>query len=262
MGQPSTAAWRAGPRFASPVGMAWKATVPWLGGGAALAVGFVWLQKALRWRESSPRVSQAAPPSEVSDINLDPDVNVDFDEIAHSNALHDIGDLDLGSSADFEWELPPEVGAPDDTGVTVGPSEHTIMADEPYDALEPEDVGTAWLRRATQSETSEEFDVADALEGVQQIIEGDPSLADSNQQARFGVDQEGQPLAPNAGIRADDVAAELPVGTLDAAGNAELHESDNPPDGLGAPPTGTLSPTLEEIERRAREHAADRKRSR
>jgi hypothetical protein len=78
-------------------------------------------------------------------------------------------------------------------------------------------------------------------------------------EAAYGVDREGQPLAPYAGTHDEDVAAELPVGTLDPNGNAELHAPVNPPDGLGAPPTGTLATTDEEIARRARTAEATRR---
>jgi hypothetical protein len=136
--------------------------------------------------------------------------------------------------------------------MTVDSAEHLRPGDEPYDAVDAEDVGTAWLRRATQSEPLEESDPND-IWGTQVII---PELDASGREAAYGRDQEGTPLAPYAGTHDEDVAAELPVGTLDESGNAELHAPVLPPDAFGAPPTGALSPTNEELARRAAAEAS------
>jgi hypothetical protein len=239
--------------------MALKGMVPWVGGGAAMAVGLVWAQRALNWRGALPRKSQAVAP-ELPDINLDPDVNLG--DRARDDALHDMGGLD-DDEIDFDADTQRQPASIDEVDVTptAGPLEHLLPADEQYDAMDAEDVGTAWLRRATESESVELAPDA-ALEGTQQVIDGDSDFFDSNRESGFGSDQEGEALAPNAGTHEDDVAAELPVGTQDAAGNVELHAPVNPPDGLNAPPTGALSPTDEEIARRHATLEADQRHSR
>ena len=231
--------------------MALKGTIPWVGGGAAVAVGLVWAQRLLHWRGALPRRSKAVAP-EIHDINLDPDVNLAAR--AHDDALHDMGGLDE-DDIDFDADTQRQPSSVDELDVTptAGMLEHVVAGDEQYDALDAEDVGTAWLRRATQSEPAEFGEPNEALEGTHEVIEGDSALFGGEREDGFGSDQEGEALAPNAGTRVDDVAAELPVGTQDAAGNVELHAPLNPPDGFDAPPTGALSPTNEEI---ARRHAA------
>lgn len=247
-------------------GMAWKSTIPWVGGGAAFAVGFLWARRTKGPRGALPRLSPdvALEPTSAAgslqDINLDPDVNLD--EIARRDALHDMGDLN--DDVDFDVDTkrrPVNVDMASDVNTTVGPSEHAVSPDEGYDALDAEDVGAAWLRRATETESSEEPDVMDALEGTHEVIEGDPSLLDLAREEPYGADQLGAPLAPYAGTHDVDIATELPVGTLDEAGNAEFHVALNPPDALEAPPTGTLSPTDEEMARRDAAHRADQRRS-
>jgi hypothetical protein len=195
------------------------------------------------------------------DINLDPDVNLDA--IAREDALNDMGVLDEEGDFDADTKVDPiDVDAEFDAFATVGPNEHAVPAEEQYDALDAEDVGTAWLRRATASDLREEPDVTEALEGTHEVIEGDPSALDLAREDAYGVDQPGEPLAPYAGTHDADIAMEIPVGTLDYAGNAELHVPLNPPDALEAPPTGTLSPTEEEMTRRDAAHAADQRRTR
>ncbi len=216
-----------------------------------MAVGLVWAQRALNWRGALPRKSKAVAP-ELPDINLDPDVNLG--DRARDDALHDMGGLD-DDEIDFDADTvrqPENIGDLDVTP-TAGPLEHMIQGDEQYDAMDAEDVGTAWLRRATQSEPAELTEPNESLEGTHAVIDGDSALFGGDREDGFGSDQEGDALAPNAGTREDDIAAELPVGTQDAAGNVELNAPLNPPDGLNAPPTGALSPTNEEI---ARRHAA------
>jgi len=240
--------------------MALKGMVPWVGGGAAMAVGLVWAQRALNWRGALPRRSKAVAP-ELPDINLDPDVNLA--DRARDDALHDMGGLD-DNGVDFDADTQRQPASIDDLDVTptVGPLEHMVQGDEQYDAMDAEDVGTAWLRRATQSEPAEVVEPSDSLEGTMQVIDGDSALFDSDREDGFGSDQEGETLASNAGTHEDDVAAELPVGTQDAAGNVELHAPVNPPDGLDAPPTGALSTTIEEITRRHAALEADQRHSR
>ncbi|HTQ04236.1 MAG TPA: hypothetical protein VMI54_10275 [Polyangiaceae bacterium] len=194
------------------------------------------------------------------DINLDPDVNLE--DRARDDALHDLGGLE-NDEVDFDADTERQPANLDalDVNTTVGPSEHVIAGDEPYDALDAEDVGTAWLRRATQSDPAEMEEPNESLEGMHEVSAGDPSMFGADHEDGFGSDQVGEAFAPHAGTRDDDVAAELPVGTQDAAGNVELHAPINPPDAFGAPPTGALSPTDEEIARRHAAHAADERHS-
>lgn len=239
--------------------MALKGMVPWVGGGAAMAVGLVWAQRALNWRGALPRRSKAVAPG-LPDINLDPDVNLA--DRARDDALHDMGGLD-GDDVDLDADTqrqPEQIDALDVTP-TAAPLEHLTAGDEQYDAMDAEDVGTAWLRRATQSEPSEFAEPGDSFEGTHTVVDGDSALFGGDRESGFGSDQEGEAFAPNAGTHEDDVAAELPVGTQDAAGNVELHAPLNPPDGLDAPPTGALSPTNEEIARRHATLEADQRRS-
>jgi hypothetical protein len=256
--------------------MAWKATIPWVSSGAAIALGYLWSRRPQGLRAGSPRVSQGATPEteggRLRDINLDPDVNLD--RMARADALHDMGRLDENadfdalstrSPVDFDADTarePVDVDALDEVDITVGPNDHAVPADEPYDALDAEDVGTAWLRRATQAEPGEELDLNEALEGTHGIVDGEIPLDELERESAYGADQVGEPLSPYAGTDDQDVAAELPVGTLDSAGNAEFHAPLNPPDAFDAPPTGTLSPTDEEMARRDAAHAADQHRSR
>ena len=213
---------------------------------------------------------------ELRDINFDPDVNLDA--IAHADAVHDMGRLDDNAdfdaltrgetldrrdSLDLDLDFDIDVDIDQlEMNATVGPNAHAVPADEPYDALDAEDVGTAFLRRATQVEPSEDLDVNEALEGTHAVIEGDPALMDLARESDYGTNQTGESLAPYAGTHEEDVATELPVGTLDSAGNAEFHAPLNPPDALTAPPMSTLSPTDEEMARRDAAHVADQHGSR
>ena len=261
--------------------MAWKSTIPWLSSGAVIGLGYLWARRTTGSRGALPQLSRDAAPgsqdNELRDINFDPDVNLDA--IAHADALHDMGRLD--DSADFDahtkgepvderdpldldldFDVDVDVDPSLEMNATVGPTNHAVPADEPYDALDAEDVGTAFLRRATQVEPTEDLDVTEALEGTHEIVEGDPALMDLARESDYGANQTGESLAPYAGTHDEDVATELPVGTLDSVGNAEFHAPLNPPDALRAPPTSTLSPTEEEMARRDAAHVADQHGSR
>jgi hypothetical protein len=262
--------------------MAWKSTIPWLSSGAVVALGYLWARRTPGSRAGLPQLSRDAArrghAGELRDINLDPDVNLDA--IAHADAVHDMGRLDdnadfdadtkvgLASERDpserdpLDLELDFDVDVDLEMDATVGPNDHATLADEPYDALDAEDVGTAFLRRATQVEPSEDMDVGEALEGTHEIVEGDPALMDLARESDYGTNRTGASLMPYAGTHEEDVATELPVGTLDSSGNAEFHAPLNPPDAFGAPPTGTLSPTEQEMARRDAAHAADQHGSR
>lgn len=185
---------------------------------------------------------------------LDLDGGERLDAIAREDALHDMGESDAD---DFDLDTAAEPEDLDirelDAAETVGALELPTAQDEPYDAVDAEDVGTAWLLRATQATPPVGWSAEDVLEGNGHVIE--PRFDESDDERResaYGTDQEGAPLADHAGTHEDDLAAELPVGTQDAAGNVELRNDPNPPDALGAPPTGQLSLTAEELARRAK----------
>ncbi len=212
--------------------MAWKTSIPWFGAVATFAAGYVWVRTMRGRRAASPHASQSAPLltelDEITEEDLLP-VELDLEELAREDALNALAPSLDGRAADDELDDPAtwEDVDVDDSGdhvVTVESAEHLRPGDEPYDAVDAEDVGSAWLRRATQSEPLEESD-------------------------------------PNDIWGSHLITPELPVGTLDESGNAELHPPVTTPDAFDAPPTGELSPTAREIARRAAA-AAQRDRSR
>ena len=248
-----------------------------LAGSAAMA-GLVWAGRSLvarvtrRGQGSSPtapaRAADAGWEGEALDAiaqrdsvhdmreghAVELDESVRLADRAREDAFHDMGEdgtveLDGDTRADPE-DIEIEDIEPEET---VGALELPTAQDEPYDAMDAEDVGAAWLLRATQATPPVGWNAADVLEGSGHVIEPNFDTSDGlRSEDAFGSDQEGAPLADHAGTREDDIAAELPVGTLDREGNAELRNDANPPDALDAPPTGQLSLTAEELARRAR----------
>jgi phenylpropionate dioxygenase-like ring-hydroxylating dioxygenase large terminal subunit len=153
----------------------WKLSALSVAVGAAATFGFVWLSRTSRARRlpqpPTPREHQPTP-----------------DEAARRDALHDLEgngeglpDLALDDAADLE---PIDVRSLDEEPLA---GDEPVAGDEHYDAIDPEEMGTEWLRRATES----------------------PEPASSPK--------------PFLDERAD-VAAELPVGTIDWEGNTELHQ--------------------------------------
>jgi hypothetical protein len=129
--------------------------------------------------------------------------------------------------------------------------------------MDAEDVGTEWLTRATEAAPLEGRDPVDLLDGTNiedAVIEVEVDLDDLDDESEYGADQSGEPLARYAGTRDEDIAARLPVGRVDANGNVELHAPVLPRDALGAPPTGELSSSEEELARRAASDTARRDR--
>jgi hypothetical protein len=184
----------------------WKISVLSVALGAAAAAGFVWLGR----RPRRPLISRAAPAlAGTSDYageeraeggahpigyvaERDERAAWGADEAARLDALHDLevadpenAELDL--EAALERIEPIEIEPSDDETVEFRPlEEESLTSDEPYDAVDPESIGSEFLRRATES----------------------PAL-DKPHESAFDV-----PV---------DVAVELPVGRLDFGGNAELH---------------------------------------
>lgn len=167
------------------------------------------------------------------------------DGAARADALRDLGD-ENALSADFDVQIDAEDIDVLDLGENVGTLDQAELTDEPYDSLDAEDVGTEWLLRATQNSTPHRRDPGEAFESAFSREEAGDGKAGPSE-AGFGSDQEGAPLAPYAGTHEDDVAAELPVGNVDAQGNTELHVPANPPDALRAPPTSELAVSEREL---------------
>jgi hypothetical protein len=167
----------------------WKISALSIAAGAAATFGFVWLT-----RTRAKRMLLPAPAERFG---------VDLDEAARADALHDVGDHD--ALEDIEVE-------PDDVEpVRTGPfDEERFSLDEPYDAVDPEDIGTEYLRRATEA----------------------------------------PPIHPEEQFKEDetvaDASVELPVGSVDADGNTELHQPDRPSNA-----SVELSPNEEELAQRA-----------
>jgi hypothetical protein len=146
------------------------------------------------------------------DIDLDPDV--DLDSTARIDALHDMSGLeddDIDFDADTQRQ-PIELSMLGGDA-TVGPYEHTVRGDEPYDAVDAEDVGATWLRRATQQDPSDEPDVAETLEGTHAIVDGDSSL--------FSVSREAS-LSPLGGLTPPTTSAFSPTAEENARHRAAL----------------------------------------
>ncbi|HEV8549521.1 MAG TPA: hypothetical protein VGQ57_10845 [Polyangiaceae bacterium] len=224
-------------------------------------MGLVWAGRALLGRVKRPTAA--------ADRQGTPEAPVEhgwegeaLDDIARHDALRDLGD---GRALDFELdriepedidELDIEVSEADiEVSETVGQLELPTAADEPYDAVDAEDVGAEWLLRATQTTPPMGWNANEAFEGGHVFTPEDTANDDGGREAGYGSDQAGAPLAPHAGTHDEDVAAELPVGTMDASGNVELHAPVSPPDAFGAPPSGELSPTAEELARRVAQTA-------
>jgi len=243
--------------------MARGSSVGLLAGGAAL-VGLVWANRARTTRRRGTAAQAAGRGSDerlaesrdsAADIGAsDAAARIDALRDARSEALRDIFDSSP-DSRDSEVRIEAEDIDVLDLGADLGPLEQVEVADEPYDSVDAEDVGTEWLLRATQNSASHRRDPGESFEGAfSGTGPGDAGEAGPSE-AGFGSDQEGAPLAPHAGTHEDDVAAELPVGNVDGQGNTELHAPANPPDGFRAPPTGELA--VSERELAGRNHPPD-----
>jgi hypothetical protein len=190
---------------------------------------------------------ESAPATDAMDRGWEADA---LDDIARLDALHDMNQRSA-EDFDFDTRADPEEVAEVERGRTVDALEHAVLPDEPYDALDAEDLGTAWLFRATETSGPSGPAPNELLDGGH-VIEAPVESERDTRESSYGSDQEGAPLSPYAGTHDEDVAAELPVGTVDGEGNTELHSPANPPDALDAPPTGELAVSEEELARRGR----------
>jgi hypothetical protein len=150
--------------------MVWKHSASWLASGAAATVGFVWLSRFFR-RRSAEREAWDSPPMDAQSAGERPNTASELpksaltfpddveEEVAAQDARHDIGEepLDLDTAND-----PESIEIPDDA-VTVQPQELPIAQEEPYDALDADDLGTEWLFRATESHPAERTLTAEEL---------------------------------------------------------------------------------------------------
>jgi hypothetical protein len=141
--------------------------------GAAATFGFVWLGRSRR-QALAPRPLEQLPP-------------FDADDAARADALHDLHadsdeELDIFDVSELE---PTALG---DSVELQTLDEEALAVDEPYDAVDPESIGTEFLRRATEAP------------------------APTNDRAE-----------PPAFIEAVDIAVELPVGRTARDGSTELH---------------------------------------
>jgi hypothetical protein len=220
-----------------------------LAGGAVVA-GLVWAGKAFVTRlrgSGAPLMASRETTSEAVDRGWEADA---LDDVARMDALHDM-DQGRAIEVDFDTRADPEELAESARGRTVDAFERGGQSDEPYDALDAEDLGTEWLLRAMQTSGTTGPAQNELFEGAHEF-EVSPLSTDDPREPDYGSDQEGAPLSEHAGTHDEDVAAELPVGTIDDQGNIELRTPVNPPDALGAPPTGELTVSEEELARRSR----------
>jgi len=171
----------------------WKVSALTITLGAAATVGFVWLA-----RSPLKRIPARSSPREIP-RESDPDAD------AKADAFRDFDDAETEpSELDFAEPI-------DAAPAELRPLEDEAFSNnEPYDAVDPESLGSEFLRRATGSE---------------------PNRSDE---------------APPFDEATPDVAPELPVGSVDAQGNTELHEPKEPNQR-----TVELLPNDEELARRA-----------
>jgi hypothetical protein len=206
----------------------WKISVLSVALGAAATVGFVWLgrrPKKLERSGVSPALEREA---------------FDEEEAARADAFHDFGLADREAdrregaeeivdltdalemeSLDIESMEIESVGVePGSAELEIGPLDEEPLSDgERYDAVDPESLGNEFLSRAIEA----------------------PPASPPVREAFAPAPQDEE----TARIEQLDMAAELPVGSIDAHGNVELHA----PSPTTQQPVD-LSPTEEELERR------------
>jgi hypothetical protein len=144
----------------------WKLSVLSIVLGAGATFGFVWLAR------TRPKLARAPLPL------------LDSDEAAHADALRDLEND--GEDVELEFADLEELEAPEMRSL----DEETPSGYDHYDAVDPEDMGTEWLRRATEA----------------------PPISQP----------EADPLVEASG----DTAEEVLVGNIDQEGNTELHPAE------------------------------------
>lgn len=132
-----------------------KRSMSLVASGAFVSAGLVWLTRLLR-RKPAEREEWDAPALDAKTDPLPkpalafPD-DLEEDLAAAEDAQRDIGEdaLDLDSAGESEEVDPP------DTYETVHVQEQLVAPEEPYDAVDADDLGTQWLFRATQASPPE-----------------------------------------------------------------------------------------------------------
>jgi len=146
-----------------------------LAGGAVLA-GLVLAGRSLiaRLRGSTPLsvpMLASLPVTVTAEQGWEADA---LDDVARMDALHDMG---TAVELDFDARADPEELAEAERGRTVETVAHAVLPDEPYDALDAEDLGTEWLFRATETNGPSNPAPSELLDGMHEIdsseLEGD-----------------------------------------------------------------------------------------
>ena len=171
----------------------WKMAILPFALAAGATFGFVWLGRTRsRLARTRSRLGRA------------PLALLDADEVAHDDALRDLerdGENVELEFVDAEELEPTELRSLD---------EETPKGDDQYDAVDPEEMGSEWLRRATEA----------------------PPIA--------------RPEVEPPVVASGDTAEEIPVGSIDPEGNAELHPAEKRSTG-----PLDLSPNDDELAKRA-----------
>ena len=159
--------------------------------GAVATFGFVWFGRRAR------RPQLAAPPM------LEPDAAAREDALRDLATEPDEAELDVFQAIEGEPESMDgvELQSLDD---------EALVIEEPYDAVDPESMGTEFLRRATESDVHSP-----------------------------------DPASPPLFADVVDMAVELPVGSIDSDGSTEL-----PAPGQTPGPEPELSPNDDELSAR------------
>jgi hypothetical protein len=145
--------------------MHWKRSVSVIASGAAAAAGLVWLVRGFRKapveREEwdSPRDALGAGPAELPKPALTFPDDVEEELMAADDAREDIGE----DALDFETSTDPDDVDAAERMETVHTHEQRRLSDEPYDALDADDLGTEWLFRATASSPPERVATAEEV---------------------------------------------------------------------------------------------------
>jgi len=166
------------------------------------------------------------------EINED---EISEDDLGERTTLDEIGVFASQPGSWGEEEIDPVsvMQLPDN----VHPSEHVVTPDETYDAIDTEDIGTEWLRRATEAGGSQERSPDAVLEGTDQIV----------------IDMNDSTLEESEVPLVVDVTEELPLGETDREGNTDFHPHTTE---LGSrirsrDALGALSPNEADLENRA-----------
>lgn len=162
--------------------MAWKSSIPLIASGVAAVGALVWLgqpvlrkllqrQAGVRGGTWPPREAWDTPiPAEIPAARFSP--LTDDPARAQDDALRAVED-DLFFSLDDLGDDPEGIESPE-SAESVHAASHPKPADEPYDALDAEDIGRQWLLRATEASPADEAPPEEALEGLRGVTPRQP----------------------------------------------------------------------------------------